>query len=119
MVSLSNHSGQASAPSFDRLRMTACKKKCIFTIMKAIKNRWVRAIISFFAGGIAHELVFISSGDPNRPRTTGDDIQPLLYDIIIFAVLTWLNSKYGKQNDFKFIKAYWLAFARFALTLAS
>ncbi|WP_448702815.1 hypothetical protein ACFGVR_10715 [Mucilaginibacter sp. AW1-3] len=69
--------------------------------MKAIKNSWVRALISFFIGGVAHELVFISSGDPNRPRTGSDDFQPFLYAIVVFAILTWLNNKVSKRDKYK------------------
>jgi len=36
--------------------------------MKYLQKTWVRIIIAFLFGGVLREAVFISTGDPNRPR---------------------------------------------------
>jgi hypothetical protein len=55
--------------------------------MKLLRKAWFRIIISVFAGGFVTEIIHISTGDPNRPRTAN---LSLLYAIIIFGLLTFL-----------------------------
>jgi hypothetical protein len=49
-----------------------------------LKKNWVLVIVSLFLGGLVTEIIHVSTGDPNRPRTTN---LSLLYGIIIFVVL--------------------------------
>jgi|GEM_PF-2240502 len=32
------------------------------------KKAWVRAVVAFLFGGVLREVIFVSTGDPNRPR---------------------------------------------------
>ena len=73
--------------------------------MKYIRQTWSRFLISLFGGGILSELIFISTGDPNRPRQNGDlaSFTPLLTMAIIYSTLTFIvNSKtikFTEPND--------------------
>lgn len=73
--------------------------------MKYIRQTWSRFLISLFGGGILSELIFISTGNPNRPRHNGDfeSFMPLICLIIIYATLTIIvNSRtiqFSEAND--------------------
>lgn len=64
--------------------------------MGLLRKTWFRVIISLFGSGVVIEIIQISSGDPNRPRTT--DASFLLYAIIIFALLTLLVKNTDKKT---------------------
>ena len=53
--------------------------------MKYLKKTWVRIIVSLIGGGMATELIHISTGDPNRPRTENHS---LFYGIVIYIILS-------------------------------
>ena len=55
--------------------------------MKYLKKTWIRVLVSLFGGGMATELIHISTGDPNRPMTTNPS---LLYAVIIFVILSFI-----------------------------
>ena len=55
--------------------------------MKYLKKTWIRVLVSLFGGGMATELIHISTGDPNRPRETNPT---LLYAVIIFVILSFI-----------------------------
>ncbi len=52
--------------------------------MKYLKKTWIRVLVSLIGGGMATELIHISTGDPNRPMTVN---QSLLFAVIIFVIL--------------------------------
>ena len=62
--------------------------------MKYLKKTWVRVIVSLFGGGMVTEIIHISSGDPNRPRTANLSV---LYGVIIYFILTAIV----KNNEHK------------------
>jgi hypothetical protein len=61
--------------------------------MQRLKTPWVRIVISLFAGGIINELIFISTGDPNRPRSGADSALMFVYGAVIYFVLTAVVNK--------------------------
>jgi hypothetical protein len=52
--------------------------------MKYLKKTWIRVLVSLIGGGMATEIIHISTGDPNRPMTTNPS---LLFAVIIFVIL--------------------------------
>jgi len=52
--------------------------------MSFLKRNWILIIVSLFLGGMVSEVIHISTGDPNRPRTTN---LSLLYALIMFGLL--------------------------------
>jgi hypothetical protein len=64
----------------------------------SLQKKWVRILISFFGGGVLTELFFISTGDPNRPRTDLNHSAPIFLAIIIYFLFTYLLKKMGKIN---------------------
>jgi len=65
--------------------------------MESLKKNWWRVVISLFAGVILHEIIFISSGDPNRPRSPGENSLLFVYALVIYIVLTAVVNK-RQQN---------------------
>lgn len=66
--------------------------------MEYLQKLWVRIIISLVAGGMATEVIFLSTGDPTRHRSVNDPNFTILYALIIFFVLTWAVKKFGKKK---------------------
>lgn len=64
--------------------------------MQYLNKTWVRVIVSLFGGGITSEVIHISTGDPNRPKTTN---LILLYALIIYAVLNYFTKKNAPSNN--------------------
>lgn len=62
--------------------------------MHYLTNTWIRVIISLLGGGMLTELIHISTGDPNRPMTMN---LSWLYALVVYAMLTWLVKKSGRQ----------------------
>ncbi len=62
--------------------------------MHYLTNTWIRVIISLLGGGMLAELIHISTGDPNRPMTMN---LSWLYALVVYAMLTWLVKKSGRQ----------------------
>ena len=56
-------------------------------MMKYLKKTWIRVFVSLIGGGMATELIHISTGDPNRPMTANHS---LLYAFILFVILTFI-----------------------------
>ncbi|MBW4891196.1 hypothetical protein KXQ82_15830 [Mucilaginibacter sp. HMF5004] len=48
-----------------------------------------------------NELVFVLSGDPSRGRSKDEPNLTILYALIAFALLSWLNKKYNKDDKMK------------------
>jgi hypothetical protein len=62
--------------------------------MKYLQNKAIRIALSIFGGGMASELIHISTGDPNRPTNpTTNFIIIVGGAIIIYYVLTNLSKK--------------------------
>lgn len=55
--------------------------------MKYVKKTWIRVLVSLIGGGMATEIIHISTGDLNRPMTTN---LSLFYAAIIFVILTFI-----------------------------
>lgn len=55
--------------------------------MKYLRKTWIRVIVSLIGGGMATEIIHISTGDPNRPMTTNPS---LFFAVIIFVVLSFI-----------------------------
>ena len=53
--------------------------------MKYLKIIWIRIIVSLIGGGMATELIHISTGNPNRPMVQNHS---LLYGIVIYIILS-------------------------------
>jgi len=61
--------------------------------MKYLEKIWVRGLISFFVGGVIPEWIFISTGDPNRPRDNSMGLISLALIIAVYMGLTTLVKK--------------------------
>jgi len=66
--------------------------------MRILKITWVRVIVSFFAGGILNETLFLCGGDVTRPRSDSDESFVLLYALIIYFVITWYVNRFVKNT---------------------
>lgn len=64
----------------------------------ALQNKGTRIIISIFGGGLLSELIFISTGDPNRPRTDLNHFLPILSMFAFYFIFTYILKKTGKIN---------------------
>ena len=62
----------------------------------SLQNKWIRILISLFVGGMLAELLFISTGDPNRPRTDLNHITPIFFWIGFYYLFTYFLRKMGK-----------------------
>lgn len=67
--------------------------------MKFLQNVWMRAAISLLGGGIIAELIFMSTGDPMRRRSTSDVGFALVYALIIFVLLTGVKYFFGNGDN--------------------
>ncbi len=65
---------------------------------KLLEKTWIRIVISLVAGGMATEIISISSGDPNRPANSADSYLTLVFAIIFYLLLSTLNSR-NKSNS--------------------
>lgn len=62
------------------------------------KKAWVRAVVAFLLGGVLREAIFISTGDPNRPRGENYDLITLLYVAGVYILLTlYVKSRVKKE----------------------
>ena len=55
-----------------------------------LQKKWVRILISIIGGSVLSEAVFISTGNPNRPRTDVNHIMPLFFMIGFYFLFTFL-----------------------------
>lgn len=61
--------------------------------MKYLEKIWVRGLISFFVGGVIPEWIFMSTGDPNRPRDNSMGLISLALIVAVYIVLTAIVKK--------------------------
>ena len=66
--------------------------------MKYLKTTWIRIIISLFIGGLIIELIHISTGDPNRPRTENSSLFLLVLAFIVYGILSLIVKKSNKKT---------------------
>jgi preprotein translocase subunit SecY len=66
--------------------------------MKYLKKTWIRIIISLFAGSAITELIYIWTGDPNRPRGENSSIILLIFAFIVYGILTLMVKKSNKTT---------------------
>ncbi|MBJ7882655.1 hypothetical protein [Gelidibacter salicanalis] len=59
--------------------------------MKILNRAWFRIIVSLFLGGVATEIIHISTGDPNRPQEINFTI---LFAGIFYLIITLFTKKY-------------------------
>ena len=64
--------------------------------MKYLQKTWVRIVVSLLAGGFASEIIHISTGDPNRPKTSGESYIVLIFAAFTFFILTLMVNKQKK-----------------------
>ena len=60
--------------------------------MRHLNKLWVRIVVSLFGGGAANEILFLSTGDPTRPRENEGNGITLIAAVVIFILLTILVS---------------------------
>jgi hypothetical protein len=63
--------------------------------MSLIKRTWFLILISLFGGGFVTEVIHLSTGDPNRPRTTN---LTLLYALIIYGLFLLVIKNSDKKT---------------------
>jgi hypothetical protein len=62
--------------------------------MKYLEKIWVRGLISFFLGGVIPEWIFMSTGDPNRPRDNSLALVSIaLIVLIYFGLTSWVKKQ--------------------------
>ena len=66
--------------------------------MKYIAQPWMRVIISLIGGGLISELVFILTGDPNRPRDSNYTNTSLVIVVLLYFTLDYV-AKQNKKNE--------------------
>ncbi|TCC94184.1 hypothetical protein EZ428_05240 [Pedobacter frigiditerrae] len=65
--------------------------------MRHLEKAWVRIVIALLLGGVLREAIFISTGEPNRPRGANYDVITLAYFAGVYLILTfYVRSK--KKN---------------------
>jgi hypothetical protein len=66
--------------------------------MQHFKKAWVRALVAFLLGGVLREAIFISTGDPNRPRGKNYDVITLGCVAGVYILLTlYVKSRVKKE----------------------
>lgn len=64
-----------------------------------IQKSWFRVIIAFLLGGVLREAIFISTGDPNRPRETNYNLITLACVGGVYILLTmYARSRVKKES---------------------
>ena len=61
--------------------------------MKYLQKNWIRILVSLLAGGFASEIIHISTGDPDRPTTSGENYIVLIFAAFTFFILTIVINK--------------------------
>ena len=61
-----------------------------------LQKTWIRILFSLLGGGLISEIIHISTGDPNRPSTSGESYRAIIFSIIIFYILTNVANKLKK-----------------------
>lgn len=61
--------------------------------MRLLSKTWVRVIVSLFIGGFFSEIIHISTGDPNRPRSGGETFFMILSALIVYFLLSSVSKK--------------------------
>ena len=61
--------------------------------MRFFNKTWVRVIASLFIGGLFSEIIHITTGDPNRPRSGNETFLMILSAIVIYFLLTSISKK--------------------------
>lgn len=56
--------------------------------MQYLQKTWIRIAISLFAGGLAMEILHISTGDPNRKMGNSSSFMLLGFAVIFYIILT-------------------------------
>jgi glucose uptake protein GlcU len=60
--------------------------------MNYLKKTWVRVLVSLFGAGLIIEFIHISTGDPNRQRSSSS-FGLLIIAAILFFILTAYSNK--------------------------
>ena len=61
--------------------------------MRFLNKTWIRIIVSLFIAGVFLEIIHMSTGDPNRPMSGGDNFFMMLSAIGIYFLLTSISKK--------------------------
>jgi len=69
--------------------------------MMYLRKLWVRVVVSLIGGGIANEILFLSTGDPTRPRENGGSEITLIAAVVVFILLTILVSVLPPKHNQK------------------
>ncbi len=57
-------------------------------MMQYLQKTWFRIIISLLGGGLASEILHISTGDPNRKMGNGSSIILFAFIALHYAILS-------------------------------
>ena len=66
--------------------------------MKYLKKLWVRILVSLIGGGMANEILFLSTGDPTRSRENEGNGITLIAAIAVFILITLLVDVFPKSR---------------------
>lgn len=66
--------------------------------MKYLKKPWIRILVSLIGGGMANEILFLSTGDPTRSRENEGNGITLIASIAIFILITLLVDVFPKTR---------------------
>jgi hypothetical protein len=65
--------------------------------MKYLEKIWIRILVSLFLGSIASEVIYITTGDPDSPRTNTSGIV-LATGLVFFILITLCVKIYRKHK---------------------
>lgn len=65
--------------------------------MKYLEKIWIRILVSLFLGSVASEVLYITTGDPDRPRTNTTGVV-LAAGLIIFILISLCVKIYRKHK---------------------
>jgi len=65
-------------------------------LMHILNKKWLRALLSLFAGGLISELIHIAAGNPNREISELGRMMPLFYGLVIYLLLTFYLKRSGR-----------------------
>jgi len=69
--------------------------------MRHLNKLWVRIVVSLLGGGMANEILFLSTGDPTRSRANEGNGITLIAAVVVFILLTVLVSVLPQNNKLK------------------
>ena len=59
--------------------------------MKLLGKLWFRIVLSLVLGGMGNELIYITTGDPNRPQAFNFSLYIALGLFLLFTIIVFID----------------------------